>query len=103
MFDGRYDRSSATAWSAAAASRTTSVAAPLWRAWMVAPPSSPLSMVTPVNSATIEGPETNAYASSVMITKSARPMRSAGPETAGPSSTMITGTIPEQSAMARAA
>ena len=57
----------------------------------------------PVNSATIDGPETKAYASSVMITKSASPMRRAGPDTAGPSSTTMTGTMPEQSAMARAA
>ena len=60
-------------------------------------------MATPVNSATIAGPERNAYDAAVMTTKSASPSRSAGPDTAGPSTTMMTGTTPEQSAIALAA
>ena len=49
-------------------------------------------MVTPVNSATMVGPDTKAYESRVMITKSASPMRSAGPDTAGPVTIVIVGT-----------
>ncbi len=60
-------------------------------------------MRTPVNSVTIVGPLTNAYESAVMTTRSARPSRSAGPETAGPVTASTTGTMPEQSASARAA
>ena len=60
-------------------------------------------MATPVNSATMVGPLTKAYDSSVITTKSARPSNSAGPLTAGPSTIITTGTTPEQSAMALAA
>ena len=60
-------------------------------------------MATPVNSATIAGPVRNAYDAAVMTTKSASPSSSAGPDTAGPSTTMMTGTTPEQSAIAFAA
>ena len=49
------------------------------------------------------GPLTNAYASAVMTTWSARPSRSAGPDTAGPVTASTTGTMPEHSASARAA
>src|SRR5207342_2640977 len=58
---------------------------------------------TPVNSATMVGPLTNAYAASVITTWSARPSSSAGPDTAGPSTMMTVGTTPEQSASAFAA
>ena len=68
-----------------------------------APPSSSLSITTPVNSATIVGPLTNAYDSSVITTRSAIPSSSAGPDTAGPSTTMMIGTTPEQSVSALAA
>ena len=60
-------------------------------------------MLTPVNSATIVGPVTNAYESVVITTKSAMPSNRAGPETAGPSTTMMIGTTPEQSVSAFAA
>ena len=49
------------------------------------------------------GPETNAYESAVMMTKSLRPMSSAGPETAGPVTMVKVGMTPEQLAIARAA
>ena len=57
----------------------------------------------PVNSTTIVGPLTNAYASSVITTKSDKPRSNAGPETAGPVTMLIVGTTPEQSASAFAA
>ena len=62
-----------------------------------------LNLPEVINSATIVGPETKAYASSVMITWSASPRRRAGPETAGPVTMRITGTMPEQAESAFAA
>jgi hypothetical protein len=62
-----------------------------------------LSIITPVNSATIVGPLTNAYESAVITTKSPMPSNSAGPDTAGPSTIMMIGTTPEQSVSALAA
>ena len=73
------------------------------REWATAPPSSSLSIATPVNSVTIVGPDTKAYERSVITTWSTMPRRSAGPETAGPSTIMTVGTLPEQSVRARAA
>ena len=58
-----------------------------------APPNSPRPTSTPVNSATIWGPETNATASVLMTTRSERPSNRAGPETTGPVTAMSTGTI----------
>ena len=57
----------------------------------------------PVNSATIVGPETNAYESLVMITKSLRPISNAGPLTAGPVTMVKIGMMPEHIATRRAA
>ena len=48
------------------------------------------------------GPIRKATAAGVMTTRSAMPSRSAGPETTGPVATAITGTTPEQAAMAAA-
>ena len=58
---------------------------------------------TPVNWATIEGPETKATASAFMTTASQSPSISAGPERTGPVTAASTGTVPEQAAMAAAA
>ena len=49
------------------------------------------------------GPETNAYESLVMITKSLRPISSAGPLTAGPVTMVKIGMMPEHIATRRAA
>jgi len=57
----------------------------------------------PVICATIVGPDTNAYESLVMITRSQRPISNAGPDTAGPCTIAMLGTTPEQRLMARAA
>ena len=54
-------------------------------------------MGTPVNSTTTSGPVTYANESAVMITWSAIPSRSAGPDTAGPSSRSTIGTTPDAS------
>ncbi len=51
---------------------------------------------TPVNWATIEGPDTKANASAVMITTSASAEHEGGPEITGPVTAASTGTIPEQ-------
>ena len=48
------------------------------------------------------GPDTKATAAGVMTTRSAMPSMRAGPETTGPVTTAITGTTPEQAAMAAA-
>ena len=71
--------------------------------WTDAPPSSEGRTGTPVTSATAAGPEMYASALGVMTTASARPSRSAGPDSSGPSRTATTGTTPEQRAKAFAA
>ena len=101
--EGKNSRSSSTHAMAPAISGTTTELAPLWRACVPAPPSSSVDTSIPVNSATIVGPLTNAYDSSVITTKSESPMSNAGPETAGPVTMLMVGTTPEQSANALAA
>ena len=81
---------------------TTSVATPLSRSCTAAPPRRSRSIGTPVNSTTTSGPVTYANASLVMITWSAMPSSSAGPDTAGPTSISTIGTTPDASASALA-
>ena len=100
VLDGRYSRSSATAPST---SSDCTAHSPLALAWTAAPPSSPIPISIPVNSATICGPDTKATASELITTRSERPSSSAGPETTGPVAAAMTGTCPLQRAMAAAA
>ena len=76
---------------------------PLDLAWAATPPSCCRPTATPVNSSTICGPETKATASEFMTTRSDMPSSRAGPETTGPVTAVITGTMPLHVAMAAAA
>ncbi len=60
-------------------------------------------MRTPVKSSTMAGPDTKAYASEVITVRSDSPTKRAGPDSAGPVTTVRNGTIPEHEARARAA
>ena len=103
MWAGSMARMSST-WAIASSSEAASTAhSPLDRACMATPPNCWMPMRTPVNSSTMAGPDTKANASAVITVRSASPRRRAGPESAGPVSTMTTGTTPEHAAKARAA
>ena len=97
---GRYSNSSAMAPST---SSDSTAHRPLDLACAATPPSCCRPTSTPVNSSTICGPETKATASEFMTTRSDMPSSRAGPETTGPVTAVITGTMPLHLAMAAAA